>query len=72
MKRTKQFLYLNAVLAHLHHYPNSQYADDYRELKDELTTANEVQRRSRKAAEQRKKETTSTQTSKKASQTAKT
>ena len=69
MKRTKQFLYLNAVLAHLHHYPNSQYAEDYKELKNELINTPTVRKRGRKATRQRKKETSSPATSKEETQT---
>ena len=63
MKRTHKFLYLNAVLAHLHHYPNSQYAEDYKELKNELINTPTVRKRGRKATRQRKKETASHATS---------
>jgi len=72
MKRTHKFLYLNAVLAHLHHYPNSQYAEDYKELKDELINTPTVRKRGRKATRQRKEETSSNTTSKEESKTVKT
>ena len=72
MKRTHKFLYLNAVLAHLHHYPNSQYAEDYKELKNELINTPTVRKRGRKATRQRKKETTSDTTSKEENKAIKT
>ena len=61
----------NAVLAFLHHYPEHNWADDYkvllskvRELQNEQPKDAEVRKRGRPAKRQRKKEATSNTTSK--------
>ncbi len=64
-KKSKDWLILNAVLAYLHHYPNNTHTEDYKKLKDELINPAEVRKRGRPAKRQRKKETSSTATSKK-------
>ena len=69
MKKSKDWLLLNAVLAWLHNYPNNQLTAQYQELKDELINKTPVQKRGRPAKRQRKKETTSNTTSKEESQT---
>ena len=62
----------NAVLAFLHHYPEHNWADDYkvllskvRELQNEQPKDAEVRKRGRPAKRQRKKETSSLATSEK-------
>ena len=72
MKKTKDWLILNAVVAWLHNYPNNQLTTQYEELKDELINPPKVQGRGRPAKRQRKKETTSNTTSKEESKTIKT
>ena len=72
MKKTKDWLILNAVVAWLHNYPNNQLTAQYEELKDELINPPKVQGRGRPAKRQRKKETTSNTTSKEESKTIKT
>ena len=72
MKKTKDWLLLNAVLAWLHNYPNNQLTPQYQELKAELINPPKVQGRGRPAKRQRKKETTSNTTSKEESKTIKT
>ena len=64
-KKSKDWLILNAVLAYLHHYPNHTHTEDYKKLKDELINPTEVRKRGRPAKRQRKKETSSTASSKK-------
>ena len=64
-KKSKDWLILNAVLAYLHHYPNNTHTEDYKKLKDELINPAEVRKRGRPAKRQRKKETSSTASSKK-------
>ena len=61
----------NAILAFLHHYPEHNWADDYKvllsklqALKNEQPKDAEVRKRGRPAKRQRKKETTSNTTSK--------
>ena len=56
----------NAILAFLHHYPEHNWADDYkvllskvRELQNEQPKDAEVRKRGRPAKRQRKKETAS-------------
>ena len=55
----------NAILAFLHHYPEHDWADDYKVLLSKVRTINEqpksptVQKRGRPAKRQRKKETAS-------------
>ena len=68
MKKDKDWLILNAVLAYLHHYPNNTHTEDYKELKDELINTPTVRKRGRKATRQRKKETTSNTPSKEENQ----
>ena len=63
--KSKDWLILNAVLAYLHHYPNNTHTEDYKKLKDELINPAEVRKRGRPAKRQRKKETSSTASSKK-------
>ena len=72
MKKTKDWLILNAVVAWLHNYPNNQLTTQYEQLKDELINPPKVQGRGRPAKRQRKKETTSNTTSKEESKTIKT
>ncbi len=62
----------NAILAFLHHYPEHNWADDYkvllskvRELQNEQPKDAEVRKRGRPAKRQRKKETSSLATSEK-------
>ena len=64
-QKSKDWLILNAVLAYLHHYPNNTHTEDYKKLKDELINPTEVRKRGRPAKRQRKKETSSTASSKK-------
>ena len=66
----------NAILAFLHHYPEHNWADDYkvllskvRELQNEQPKDAEVRKRGRPAKRQRKKETTSDKTSEEKNQT---
>ena len=66
----------NAILAFLHHYPEHNWADDYRvllakvkELQNARPKDAEVRKRGRPAKRQRKKETASVATSTQASQT---
>ena len=61
----------NAILAFLHHYPEHDWANDYkllltkvRNTKDEQSKTPTVQKRGRPAKRQRKKATSSTETSK--------
>ena len=67
-----QILIENAILAFLHHYPEHDWADDYKVLLSKVRTINEqpksptVQKRGRPAKRQRKKETASPATSKEA------
>jgi hypothetical protein len=63
-KKSKDWLLLNAVLAYLHHYPDNQLSEQYKELKNELINPSTVRKRGRKATRQRKKETSSPATSK--------
>tara|TARA_R100000781_G_scaffold68437_1_gene43089 strand:- start:34 stop:252 length:219 start_codon:yes stop_codon:yes gene_type:complete len=72
MKKSKDWLVLNAVLAYLHHYPNNTHTEDYEKLKDELINPPTVRKRGRKATRQRKEETSSNTTSKEESKTVKT
>ena len=72
MKKSKDWLVLNAVLAYLHHYPNNQWTKQYIELKDELINPPTVRKRGRKATRQRKKETASPAPSKEAVEISKT
>ena len=64
-QKSKDWLILNAVIAYLHHYPNHTHTEDYKKLKDELINPTEVRKRGRPAKRQRKKETSSTASSKK-------
>ena len=66
----------NAILAFLHHYPEHNWADDYRVLLDKVRGLKNakpndttVQKRGRSAKRQRKKETSSPATSKEETQT---
>ena len=72
----EQVLIENAILAFLHHYPNHQWAVDYAELltkvRNEQPANTPVQKRGRPAKRQRKKETASIASSKKATQTTQT
>tara|TARA_Y100001963_G_C6504218_1_gene319206 strand:- start:35 stop:265 length:231 start_codon:yes stop_codon:yes gene_type:complete len=68
-KRSKDWLLLNAVLAYIHNYPNNQFTEQYKKLKDELINTPKVQGRGRPAKRARKKETTSNTTSKETNQT---
>ncbi len=61
----------NAILAFLHHYPEHDWANDYkllltkvRKTKDEQSKTPTVQKRGRPAKRQRKKATSSTEASK--------
>ena len=64
-----QILIENAILAFLHHYPNHEWAVPYAELlekiRNEQLKTTEVRKRGRPAKRQRKKETSSTASSKK-------
>ena len=65
----------NAILAFLHHYPEHDWADDYKVLLSKVRTINEqpkdaeVRKRGRPAKRQRTKETSSSSTSKEKSET---
>ena len=65
----------NAILAFLHHYPEHDWADDYKVLLSKVRTINEqpksptVQKRGRPAKRQRKKETASREASEEKNQT---
>ena len=66
----------NAILAFLHHYPQHEWVDDYKvllskvkALQDGQPSPTKVQGRGRPAKGQRKKETTSSSTSKEEIQT---
>ena len=72
MKKDKDWLILNAVLAYLHHYPNNTHTEDYKELKDELINTPTVRKRGRPAKRQRKKETASNPPSKEESKAVET
>ena len=72
MKKTKDWLILNAVVAWLHHYPNNQLTAQYEELKDELINPPKVQGRGRPAKRQRKKETASNKAGEEKNETIKT
>ena len=67
-----QILIENAILAFLHHYPEHNWADDYKVLLSKLQALRneqpkdaEVRKRGRPAKRQRKKETSSLATSEK-------
>jgi len=66
----------NAILAFLHHYPEHNWADDYRVLLDKVRGLKNakpndttVQKRGRSAKRQRKKETASREASQEKNQT---
>ena len=66
----------NAILAFLHHYPEHNWADEYRVLLDKIRGLKNakpndtaVQKRGRPAKRQRKKETASREASKEKNQT---
>ena len=63
MKKSRDWLILNAVIAYVHHYPNNTFTQQYKELKDELLDQATVRKRGRPAKRQRKKEAASTATS---------
>ena len=64
MKKSKDWLILNAVVAWLHHYPNHTNTQDYKELKDELTNAAKDLKGGSTTKTQRKKKTPSDSSSK--------
>tara|TARA_R100000008_G_scaffold78774_1_gene59945 strand:+ start:846 stop:1064 length:219 start_codon:yes stop_codon:yes gene_type:complete len=72
MKKDKDWLILNAVIAYIHHYPNNQFTQQYKDLKDELINPPTVRKRGRKAKRQRKEETASPETNKEAVETTQT
>ena len=66
VKKSRDWLLYNAVLAWLHNYPNNQLTKQYEDLRDELANPTEVRKRGRPAKRQRKKEAASLATSKEA------
>tara|TARA_R100000781_G_scaffold42650_1_gene29294 strand:+ start:316 stop:519 length:204 start_codon:yes stop_codon:yes gene_type:complete len=64
MKRSKDWLILNAVVAWLHNYPNNTDTEDYKELKNELTNAAKDLKGGSTTKTQRKKKTPSDSSSK--------